>query len=571
MRKRSERPSLQQPADLRAIVGRREFLVRSSGLLVVGALTTACEEGDATVEVSVFGLQSGFTTAGSATITGEKLSEPLVVTMIGVSSARAKVPSGTYHVIYAPPTGYGMDPTSDNEIDVRLRSGATERVDFAVVQAAGTLRLNVTGLSGSAADGGSAQVLRTDISGQSPVTVNIPASGTVDASVQPGTYSITYTAPGGHQLESGQVNPRTGVVVAGTTPVSVTFQVQVQAADATLRLNVSGLTGGPPNGGSAQVLRTDISGQSPVTVNIPASGTVDTPVQSGTYTITYTAPSGHQLAPGQVNPRTGVVVAGTTPVSVTFQVVVSQTPTGIVFSSDFRTALGTGTAAITDGGKWNLVGGEGQEIVATAGLGINFPTQNVLKVNATTTRSGFALLRKTGMPVPTPPFNRYYRWYYRHVKPSISGGNNQHPIQDGNAQGDCNWTMDVNQIDNATWRTQHVIGPERYALQGTLLMNHTYRIELHIQAINAQTLRGHVRYYDESGTLVFDSDDFRAGSANYLMSEGRPQAWTNIANLDGLNCGLNGVNNLTQNVVHSYQGAFAVSDSDWIGPYANGV
>src|SRR5690606_38352033 len=93
---------------------------------------------------------------------------------------------------------------------------------------------------------------------------------------------------------------------------------------------------------------------------IPGSGSAQANVPAGTYSVTYTAPSGYQLASGQSNPRTITVTANNT-TTTTFQVQTSGgggggggTP-GVLFFSDWRNQQGNSETALSDGGKWNVL------------------------------------------------------------------------------------------------------------------------------------------------------------------------------------------------------------------------
>ncbi|MBX3173908.1 MAG: hypothetical protein KF709_05815 [Gemmatimonadaceae bacterium] len=209
-------------------IGRREFVRSSSGLLVAVSMF-GCSDPSApnsgVVRVMINGLGGGLATAGSATITGEGIA-PINLVLPAIAEGSASVKAGNYHVVYAPPPGYTMAPGQLNEIDVVVVAGETTDVQFNVVPATGTLRVTVTGLAGGLGSGGSAQALRTDIGGQAPLAIVIPGTGTVDSSVAPGTYSVTYTAPAGYQLTGGATNPVV-VVVASSATATASFPVEV--------------------------------------------------------------------------------------------------------------------------------------------------------------------------------------------------------------------------------------------------------------------------------------------------------------------------------------------------------
>jgi hypothetical protein len=381
-----------------------------------------------------------------------------------------------------------------------------------------------------------------------------------------GTYTLTFSSPGLQSVASTPV-----IVTPPPPPPQVPTQLGISRqpggaqAGAPLnpqpRVEIRDAHNGIVAGSTAAVTATITGGSGTLsgTTTVNAAAGVATfsnlvITSAGTYTVTFSSPGLTSVASAAVT-----ITAPPPP------------PAGILFQSDWSSALGTSDFAILDGARaspWTVSGGVGLEVIPATGL--DFPSTNVLRVTASVARSGFALLRKTGLPVPAAPFNRYYRWYYRHVKPSIAGGNNQHPVQDGNAQSDCNWTFNVNQIDHATYRVNFGVEgvfPNDRWFSPILQTNVTYRFEVHFIALSPSASQLHVRVYDSRGVLLYDDDDFRNQAGTSTLASNPTFGMNNIANLDGLNAGVNGVVNLTQDVVHSYQGAFAVCSNGWCGPY----
>jgi hypothetical protein len=186
------------------------------------------------------------------------------------------------------------------------------------IQITGNLRVTITGLGTGLADGGTALVTQTDISGVTPITILVPASGTGEGLVGVGTYHVIYTPPAGYQVVGA--NEFDVTVVADTLTV-VNVTVQAIAVPGTLRVAVSGSVGASANRGTASLLRTDIGGQTPISVVVPLSGPIDTVVSAGTYQVTYTAPVGFHVNTGDPNPKTATVTASAT-TTVTFGVTV---------------------------------------------------------------------------------------------------------------------------------------------------------------------------------------------------------------------------------------------------------
>jgi hypothetical protein len=186
----------------------------------------------------------------------------------------------------------------------------------------GFLQAIITGLDPSATSGGTVTGSLTDGS-EPPVTVPLPASGTSpQVEVPVGTYTLDYAPPANHAIAPGQINPQI-VTVDKDEVQQVTWAVVV--AESTVRVQVTGLQAGATSGGSASILRTDIPDQSPVNVQVPIAGTVDTGVTVGTYQVTYTPPSGYTVDQGVTNPQTVTAVANQIQTA-TFAV--SQVPPG---------------------------------------------------------------------------------------------------------------------------------------------------------------------------------------------------------------------------------------------------
>lgn len=475
-------------------IGRRGFVRTASGLLVAAAFGTGCGEigdvGTGTVRVRINGLAAGLASAGSVTITGSGMSQPLVVQLPALAQAEVAVPVGSYQVVYQPPGGYTIAAGGTNQAAATIVEGELTEVQFTVVPASGVLRLTIIGTPAGSVNGGSAQVSRVDTPGQVPLAVVIPLGGVVDVSVIPAQYSIDYAPPSGAQLVVGQVDPRSAVVTANQT-TSVGYTIESSAAP-------------PP-------------------------------------------------------------------------------PAGVLFNSDFSTAFGNSSAALRDTGKanpWDLVGGQGLEVIAATGL--DFPCANVLRVTAVAASSGFATLRNANMPLPANGQSRWYRFYARYTFPDGLEDQQTHPVQDGGAGSQINWEWAVlhNLGGNGRFTPSlqlHSNNPfADYRWNPTPLnKNQTYRFEWQILRVSDTTFQLHVRVYDSAGTLVLSDANYRnEGGTRTLAAVPTPTLlFNNVNNLDGLNAGCNGISGSAPPFpfVYGYQSAFAVSGTDWIGPYAGGI
>ena len=267
------------------------------------------------------------------------------------------------------------------------------------------------------------------------------------------------------------------------------------------------------------------------------------------------------------------------------------TPQGVIFHSDFGTALGTSNAAIMDEGKsvpWTASGGQGLEVIPSTGL--DFPTPNVLRVTALGATSGFALLRVAGLPVPAVGQSRYYRWYNRMVLTDDieTSDDETHPHQDGNSASDSNWLMHVyhDAPTAARWMPQfRGNGPfpdDRFGgdtgvapIGPQLQKNVTYRIELRITRTGASTFTMDVRVYDSANVLLYDADDFMNQMRTNIITS-RSFNIGNLSNMGQFNAGLNGLGTGSTAPwwpasVYMYQGGIAISGTDWLGPYSGGI
>jgi hypothetical protein len=185
-----------------------------------------------TLRITVTGL-SGAADGGSAAVlrTDTAGQSPQTQAIPAGGTIQLTVVAGTYRVTYTAPSGYSV--TGTNPVTgLVVSSGGTATAAFAVQGAVanGTLQVSVTGLTGSPANGGAAVAQRTDAPG-SPITINISAAGSGSSSSVPaGTYTVTYTPPGGFSVVG--TDPLTGVVVAAGATASVTFTVTVATAGA---------------------------------------------------------------------------------------------------------------------------------------------------------------------------------------------------------------------------------------------------------------------------------------------------------------------------------------------------
>jgi hypothetical protein len=352
--------------------------------IVLTGFAAGCEDGGfyapdgtGTVRFAVIGVAPGATSAGTALITGNEMPE-VTLNLPGGGVGQETVPVGTYHVAYTPPIGYTMAAGELDEFDLTVIRDEIIDIQVAVIPAVGTLDVSVSGFPAGAGNRGTAAILRTDVAGQQPTTLNISAP-TTSASLVPGTYRITYFAPSGYELTPGQNNPQTVAVGTGAT-ATASFNVAAVEGTGTLSISVTGFGSGS-NLGTAVILRTDIPGQSGTTINI-----TDAPenlmVVPGSYRVTYTPPAGYALAPGQTNPRNVVVTADATTTA----------------AFDVQT-LPTGTLQITVSGFPSGTNGRGSAAI----LRVDISGQSETNVDLTGATTSFALVPGSYRATYYPP------------------------------------------------------------------------------------------------------------------------------------------------------------------------
>ncbi len=226
-------------------ITRRSFVKTSGGILVATALGSACAGADAstlgTVKVTITGLPTGLPDNGTAVITRTDIAgaTPIDLTIpAGVTTGDVQVPAGTYHVVYTPPSGLQVNGVNAFDVTIVAFDITEVTVSVSAIATSGTLHVTVTGIAAGAATGGIAVLQRTDQTA-SPVTANVPQGGGVDTVVPTGTYTVTYTPPSAHSLNSGITNPQTGKVVTSGATTTCTFAVTASTGGAGVPGNIS--------------------------------------------------------------------------------------------------------------------------------------------------------------------------------------------------------------------------------------------------------------------------------------------------------------------------------------------
>jgi hypothetical protein len=588
MRKKpTDKPVAERSLDhVNGRVDRRTF-VKTGGALLVGSVVACDSEGSGptargTVSLTLIGLHDNATTGGRITATPTTGGTQVIIDIPATPQhSRDDVPAGTYSVSYSPPEHHIVAPGSP--IPSVITVDPDNPIAFTIaLQATGNIQVSVAGLSG--ASGGSASAQRTDAAGAA-VPVALSAAGQGSAAVPVGTYSVTYTAPNGFSVTSN--NPMTGIAVdfAETEIVAFTVQSSTPTETGGLRVVVSGLTGAT-SGGSVSARLTNNTGNT-FTANLstPASGSAEATIASmpvGTYNVTYTAPAGYSLTSGQQNPRQATVVANTTTDVPTFTAQQNPAPTGLLWASDWSTAVGNTANAVGDGGLWENIFNAGtnlMDVVAATGLGFPGNMANALRIHCVDPAPG--LMYGNGSPgwgAPGVGDHRYFRCYWRNSMQSASSPDPTFhfflPAPNTGA-----WAIQSNLGATYFLRfavdfpPQHQWGPSP-----NLTRDVVYRLEWHMHRTGNNTFTFEARIYDAADALVASTDQLQCnGLGNHTAHTGTAGTYT-LADANDFN-GYRGIRlaweggggghpSTPSDVV--YLGGFAVSAADWCGPYVPG-
>lgn len=261
-----------------------------------------------------------------------------------------------------------------------------------------------------------------------------------------------------------------------------------------------------------------------------------------------------------------------------------------MFHSDFGTALGTTDDAMFDTSKpvpWDGFIGNGRANEVVPSTGLDFPSANVLAVNAAWRESPAGapaqnhtlFTENAHIPVPAPGGDLFYRWYIRVTVPdSYTADPSTHPIEDSPGTGTQNWNFVVTTSSDGTWELRFQTGasdwPNHRWSPPPLDKNETYRVEMQIHRLDDTRFNLHARIYDSADALLYDDDDFMNANGSASLASNPVQTIVDWATMAGFQAGFNGLAGGTADqfpFTVYYQGCFAISDTDWLGPYRSGV
>ena len=276
-----------------------------------------------------------------------------------------------------------------------------------------------------------------------------------------------------------------------------------------------------------------------------------------------------------------------TPLPITLEFVrVAESPAEatLAFASDWGTGTGSGDAALRDTGKalpWASVSGGNLNVAVVASTGLDFPTTNVLSVQTqwNGTGSSSKIIRRTGFGVPAVGESRFYRWYIRITVPDGISMGSPHPIQDGFDAGTSNWQFETRAGTTGTWTPSLQFNANVFPNDGWRALNalnrgQTYRFELRVTRTDTTTFTASMRVYNSAGVQVLGDSDFKnqSGLGSSSLADVPTVNFVDASYLDGFTMGTNGAFQGSTSGDHPlqfcYQGAAAISNEAWCGPYS---
>ena len=477
-----------------------------------------------------------------------------------------------------------------------------------------------------------AQVTDLQISSVTENSVTLQWTEVDDGTGSPTDYALRYDSPSlswGPAAGSEVTVAGTGIGVTTTFTVtglapSATYEFGVVAYRGTLNVDavfgplsnfVSATTaGGPLTAGSASATPGD--GRVTLSATQPTGGTAP-------YTYQWHRSTSSGFAPGAGNALGGAtglsetdttVANGTTYYyvlrasdnagdSVYFQEV-GATPDsaragGLLFHSDWSTARGTSDAALRDTNKaepWSEIHDAYGVLEVVSASGLDFPTPNVLQVNAiwrgNGARAGHPRITEGSgtLPIQGIGEQRYFRMYWQQRIPDAyiadGGVRNTHPVQDytNGDQGETNWMWVIHARADGTYEagfsmvyTDAPWPNDEFLTRSNLTEGVTYRVEWMIDRPNSTQFRIYPRVYLTDGTLLYDENDFLnkdgSGTLKQWYDAGNAFNWANVNNTDLFQIGLNGFGPDAASLeahfpfVYSYQGAVCIRSDRWCGAY----
>lgn len=460
----------------------------------------------------------------------------------------------------------------------------------------GTISVMIDGFPTGATNAGTIAAVGTSgaNAGQTiDVPLPAPSAGTSKGSAPAdvGVYDVTYQPPSNTMLTTGEQATQAGVKVGESATTPLTWSLAAPTANAgTLGVSVTGFDAGATDPGTVTAVGTAgaASGQK-ITVSLPVpnagSSSTQASVPTGTYDVTYTPPSGANLATGQQATHAGVTISSgqTSSEEWQLQTTITSSPGGILFHSDWATATGTSNAALDDTNKvqpWNtapLTAANPSVIAAAAYFTAGFA--NCFKapvINGGSGGKAASVHDKNVWAAPTAGSDLFYRAYlyadWPTAETSLAFGGH-HPWESG--PGSVNWSFKFGHTqgsDNLVLYFATSTAHDLARIHTPLTFRTEYRIELHAHILSATSYTAEIQIYDASGNLIRQTSDFDMVNQSGLTLDQVVLAASSYSQWQLMAIGTNGVGNFnaTQNDANLW-GGVCVRNDTWCGPYANGV
>ena len=260
---------------------------------------------------------------------------------------------------------------------------------------------------------------------------------------------------------------------------------------------------------------------------------------------------------------------------------------GVLFASNWSSGLGTGLAAVTDGGRWNApsqLPSSSHEVVTVPSVGGVWPSSmvNLLRFSLSTpTTRRLAYNNLSTLQVGEA---RYWRWYQndQHVYPV--GDNSVHALGMRELGGAA--PLELNNVYRSDSRylfqiqtgTSPLSGPEIHNWTVILDIAVTYRVEIKLERLSPDHYDLDARVYEvavsESTPLFVKSDFFcfRHGGTHHMGQavHDNAQPGSNCV-IDSSQADLTGKFKITTpgetGTGSLYLGGFCVRSNDWCGPF----
>jgi len=200
---------------------------------------------------------------------------------------------------------------------------------------------------------------------------------------------------------------------------------------------------------------------------------------------------------------------------------------GVVFESNWDTAVGTSTAAVTDGGRWpnywEFNGGTYVQLLSVVSDGVN--GHHALRVEQRGPRFAANLQIDDFLP---PSSDYYVRYYMKNEDTSSSGDH----IVTGDTWQYANLTFMRKYGSPTGWNfvisaygCGYIYPIGHWGPAQKLANGQWYRFEYHVDFIDRTHMQVHPRVYDAAGTLILSDADFRQSDYGSTTWNGRSD-WT---------------------------------------------